>query len=361
MALSVNTNNGAMIALASLNKTNADLEATQKRISTGYKVADAKDDGAAFAVAQKVRSQQAGLETANSQLTNTTGLLTTTTSALSSLSSNMKDIRTVLTNLSNSNLDDETRKQYTAQFNSLVNQMNSKIEDSSYNGKSLISSGSTASTAADDVQLLRNENADTFKIKGTAGSDLSFDTKVGYTDAVATATSGSATTVGVPASGGTAATPPVYGTPPEAATPAGDKEFSVDSISADQATALLTGKDSGTAMYDASGNLGLGSAANTAGTPAAGTLALVKSFSTIESNINSASNQYGNDSTKVSNQITYNQSKLDAMDTGLGALVDADLAKESAELSALQVRQQLGTQALGLANSSPQTILSLFR
>jgi flagellin len=52
MALnSVNTNIGAQVALQSLNQTNDALGATQKRISTGFRVADAKDDGAAFAVA----------------------------------------------------------------------------------------------------------------------------------------------------------------------------------------------------------------------------------------------------------------------------------------------------------------------
>jgi flagellin len=55
-------------------------------------------------------------------------------------------------------------------------------------------------------------------------------------------------------------------------------------------------------------------------------------------------------------------SKLtDVLTTGVGNLVDADLAKESARLQALQVQQQLGAQALSIANSAPQIILSLFR
>ncbi len=51
----------------------------------------------------------------------------------------------------------------------------------------------------------------------------------------------------------------------------------------------------------------------------------------------------------------------DVLNTGVGNLVDADLAKESARLQALQVQQQLGAQALSIANSAPQIILSLFR
>ena len=54
---SVNTNVGAMVALQSLNRTTDELSTTQKRVSTGYRVADAKDDGAAYAVAERVRGE----------------------------------------------------------------------------------------------------------------------------------------------------------------------------------------------------------------------------------------------------------------------------------------------------------------
>ena len=51
----------------------------------------------------------------------------------------------------------------------------------------------------------------------------------------------------------------------------------------------------------------------------------------------------------------------DVIEQGIGNLVDADLAKESARLQSLQIKQQLGAQALSIANQSPQVILSLFR
>jgi flagellin len=51
----------------------------------------------------------------------------------------------------------------------------------------------------------------------------------------------------------------------------------------------------------------------------------------------------------------------DTLDSGVGNLVDADLAKESAKIQSLQTRQQLGVQALAIANSSTQTLLSLFQ
>jgi flagellin len=52
---------------------------------------------------------------------------------------------------------------------------------------------------------------------------------------------------------------------------------------------------------------------------------------------------------------------MDAVDRGVGALVDADMSEESTKLQALQTQQQLGIQALSIANSNSQSILSLFR
>ena len=84
-------------------------------------------------------------------------------------------------------------------------------------------------------------------------------------------------------------------------------------------------------------------------------------FEDQEKAVATALNQFGSDLQYVDNQIGFNSDKIDALNSGLGALVDADLAKESAKLQALQVRQQLGIQTLGLANQGPQVLLSLFR
>ena len=64
---------------------------------------------------------------------------------------------------------------------------------------------------------------------------------------------------------------------------------------------------------------------------------------------------------KFSVQATFSQTLSDTLTTGIGNLVDANMAEESASLQSLQVKQQLGIQALSIANQAPQTILSLFR
>jgi flagellin len=69
----------------------------------------------------------------------------------------------------------------------------------------------------------------------------------------------------------------------------------------------------------------------------------------------------GSAKTRIDTQQTFTGNLMDAIDRGIGQLVDADMNAESARLSALQVQQQLGIQALSIANSSNQSILSLFR
>ncbi len=72
-------------------------------------------------------------------------------------------------------------------------------------------------------------------------------------------------------------------------------------------------------------------------------------------------NTVGSLNQAIANQVKFNNGISDALTEGLGALVDADLPKESARLSSLQVKQQLSTQSLTIANSNQQLLLTLFR
>lgn len=78
-------------------------------------------------------------------------------------------------------------------------------------------------------------------------------------------------------------------------------------------------------------------------------------------NLNAALTRLGSGATALEQSRDFNARLSDVIEVGIGNLVDADLATESANLQALQVRQQLGIQALSIANQSPQQILSLFQ
>ena len=89
--------------------------------------------------------------------------------------------------------------------------------------------------------------------------------------------------------------------------------------------------------------------------------ALIATIQTSLNNVDSALAQLSSGAAKFSIQATFSQKLSDTLTTGIGNLVDANLAQQSALLQSLQVKQQLGVQALSIANQAPQTILSLFR
>jgi len=309
---SVNTNVGAMIALESLNKTNSDLAAAQKQVSTGYRVADATDDGAAFAVAQSVRSTVGALTTANQQLGTVQGLLSTTQSGLTNVSNTMASMRDVLLSLADANVTGNQRTQYAAQYNSLLASVKNFVMDAGYNGKTLIGNITGSNGAFSRVTTIRNEFGASYGIATFGGSAMYNAIK--FT---------------VASQGFTAATLRTTST--------GGHTIGAVSVAAHWNTAAMT------------------SGAVRALISAGGT------FTTQSNNVGTALNTVGSEVNFVTNQISYNKDKVDALNSGLGSLVDADLAKESAQLQALQIRQQLGTQALSLANQAPQTLLSLFK
>jgi flagellin len=87
----------------------------------------------------------------------------------------------------------------------------------------------------------------------------------------------------------------------------------------------------------------------------------ITSIETSLNNLNLALSQLGTDSKKVGMHKNFVSKLVDELNNGIGNLVDADLAKESANLQALQTKQQLGVQALSIANQAPQMLLALFR
>ena len=278
---SVNTNMGAMVALQSMESTQQQMSVVQKQISTGYRVADSTDDGAAYAIAQSVRSSVGALTSANQQLGNVKGLLSTTQSGLNNVSNMMGSMRDVLVKLADSNVQGAQRTDYQKQYSSMLANVKTFVQDANYSGKTLIGDLSGSSGSFGRVAVSRNESGATYGIGTFSGSAMF-----------------------------------------------GSISFTSAQLNAAAAAALIT--STGT-------------------------------FLNQMTSVNNELNTIGSAIKYVNNQTTYNNDKIDALNSGLGSLIDADLAKESAQLTALQIRQQLGTQALSMANQAPQTLLSLFK
>ena len=88
---------------------------------------------------------------------------------------------------------------------------------------------------------------------------------------------------------------------------------------------------------------------------------ITNEFTNLQSSVNVALGSLGAEVRALNLQTTFISELTDAQTEGLGTIVDADLARESARLTSLQVQQQLSTQTLGIANQRPQSLLGLFR
>ena len=130
--------------------------------------------------------------------------------------------------------------------------------------------------------------------------------------------------------------------------------------------ASLANADATSKITVAAQNLSLGggivgvTATSTIGTITLATAAIATVNSSITA-VSTALSKLGTGSKALSSHQNFINKLQDSLDIGVGNLVDADLAKESAKLQALQTKQQLGVQALSIANQSPQVLLSLFR
>lgn len=431
---SINTNVQSLIALQSLNATNAQISATQKRVSTGYRVADARDDGGAFAVAQAVRSDVAGVIAVGEQLGGVKGILETTFAALSVVSDTMEQIRGVLTRLADGAISSDQRDTYEEQYKLLAKQVSGFIDDAFYNGRTLLSTDATA--GGGNITAIRSESGTAFTIEAVDGEAIKLDP-----DAFPPRPAPAAFTAGIKAQLAvdleTTQTSGVWAGK-SAATQNAEINTAFDKMTKDQlaldleaaqgsavwlaksqtvrngevdtafnalteterlgvataqkqakydanvvrtaVTAELAAADpTGWALKTAEQKFTATNTAFAALTPAqrqvridarvlaeniAEATAMIRSggaFASAASEISRSLNIFGANMSFVDSQITYNAKKVDAMETGLGALVDADLAKESSTLEALKVRQQLGVQTLGLANQGPQVLLGLFR
>jgi len=112
-------------------------------------------------------------------------------------------------------------------------------------------------------------------------------------------------------------------------------------------------------------DLGSGALSAIASTDSIGTQslasAMITTLNTAITNVSSALSKLGTGSKSLASHLTFVGKLQDTLDAGVGNLVDADLAKESARLQALQTKQQLGIQALSIANQSSSILLGLFR
>lgn len=303
---SVHTNPSAMTALKTLQDTNASLEQVQNRISTGYKVAEAQDNAAYWSIATTMRSDHKALSTVQDAMGLGSAKIDVTYTALSSSIKVVDEIKSKLVAAREPGID---RSKIQDELSALQEQLKSIGTSASFSGENWLSVDSSAvgyvqikSIVSSFTRTSTSVRVETIDVD-TAGLEL-FDAadQSGIADKVFTTTGAGAVTVSMSTLDVTAA--------------------GIDNSDIDD---MISAVDS--RLSD------LASAASATG-------ALKK---------------------RISIQSDFVKTLLGSIEMGIGTLVDADISQESTRLQALQTQQQLGIQALSIANSSAQNILSLFK
>jgi len=275
MTLNVNTNSAALSALANLNTTTNNLTTVTGEISSGFAVADAKDNPAVYTIAQQQRADIQNLKSVTEGLNRAQSISDVAVSAGGSVSDLLNTLKSDALAATDQSLDTTSLDALNSNFQAILEQIQQTVSAASFNGDNLLDGSLTSG-------LSFMANADASSSITLTGMNLALG----------------GTTISVPSNG-------------DISTP----------------------------------------------TAASQMLTLVESSIT---NVNAGLAALGAQSSQVTAHASFVSLLSDSLTTGVGDLVDADVAAESARLTALQVQQQLGAQVLSIANQMPQTILQLF-
>lgn len=270
---SILTNNGAIVALQTLKNVNGNLNKAQSEIATGLRVATAKDNSSAWAIASTMKSDLQSLKTLGNSLTSAGAMVGTARDAAEQVADLMRKIQERVVQAQN---PDSDVAKLTAEVTAFADTIASIAGSAQYNGINLVNTGSTAENIT--VGITRSATG--------AVASQTFSSGVADLAAVATAVKGI--------------------------------------VDISQASALETVDT----QLDA---------------------------------VNTAAATFGAAQARIEAQSDFVTKQADSLKRGVGAMVDADMEEASARLQALQTQQQLGIQALSIANQAPSAILSLFR
>ena len=318
------TNASALTALQSLNATNKSLQQTQARISTGYRVAEAVDNAAYWSIATTMRSDNQALSTVQDSLGLGASKVDTAYTGMNKAIDTINSIKVKLVAAYGST--DAEKEKFQTQIETLQKQMKSYADGATFSGTNMLSV-STASGTAADVKIVSAFNRDASGKASISTIDVNVESIKLYDAGAAPDAKGILDTarLGTTGAATTSAQDPTLGDDPATGDTYSVAKLSVKGASDGQIAQMMNVVDA--ALKDM--------------TNAATTLGAAKS--------------------SIDLQKTFTTSLMDSIDRGIGQLVDADMNKESTRLQALQVQQQLGIQALSIANSSSQSILSLFK
>lgn len=413
---SILTNNSAMVALETLRGINKDLAMVQSEISTGKKVSSAKDNAAIWAISTVMSTDVESFKQIQDSLNLGNSSVGVARSASEQITNVLQDMKELIVSAQEENVD---RTKIQTDISALRDQVGSIVGAAQFNGLNLIDGASTddvavlasldrtsagtvnasyINVARSDLSISNSSTAATYG--GTAVTDLTLidngGTNAGTADTVADAATQVITIASV-ADGngyrielddtgtnnniGTRTFEYVAGASDSANSVAANLETQLSNFlsATGQSDYTVSRTDNAISITNNSGAAvditGFSSTGGTAGVSAGGlgdlatidvttdtgaTAALTSIEGLLGQAIDAAAG-FGSAQKRIDTQSEFVQTMVDSLTSGIGGLTDTDMEAASAKLQALQVQQQLGTQALSIANQAPQSLLSLFR
>jgi flagellin len=316
------TNNAAMSALQALTATQKSLQQTENQVSTGLRVATASDNAAYWSISTSMKSDTGALSAVSDALNLGSSTLGVATAALNSTLTIMNKLKNDVVTAQTPGTD---KAQIETDIAALQDSLRSITSSASFNGVNLLNG--TASNANIVASFSRGTNGTT-----SVGTIAVSTSNITLTSSTAGSGILSAAMAGVTVGG-------TY----------------VSALSSNSTGSGGSGTD-GTSY---TGTSLLGFKLTNAST--SGDLAMIQAnIDTILTSITAAGAALGGLKTNVDNQATFVSALSDAITSGVGSLVDADMNVASTKLQALQTQQQLGVQSLSIANQNSQLILKLF-
>ncbi|MDB5526137.1 MAG: flaB [Rhizobium sp.] len=318
---SIMTNVSAISALQTLRNINGDMENTQNRISSGYKVDTAADNAAYWSIATTMRSDKAAMGTVNDALGLAAAKTDTAYTGLTSAIGVMDTIKTKLVAAREPGVD---KTKVNAEITELKNQLKSISESASFSGQNwLYNADATANATIEMVGSFNRSDTGAVSV-----GVLSFDT------ANSTLIDTNDVTLGL-------LTKDIGVTQPSGTTTATANYFMLDVDATTPATGTEIALTSATTNDDLDG--------------------MISAVESMLGSMTDVAATLGATNARIDMQNTFVSDLMDTIGKGVGRLVDADMNEESTKLKALQTQQQLGIQSLSIANTDSQNILQLFR
>ncbi len=398
---SILTNTGAMVALQTIKATNAKMSMTQSEISTGKSVSSAKDNAAIWAISKVMESDVKGFKGISESLSLGSSTIAVARQASETVTDLLTEIKGKIVASQNANVD---RAKIQTDIVALKSQVESVVGAAQFNGLNLVdgsqssvnvlssldrsSSSVTASNIAVTAQdLSTGAYVAKAALAGSTGVATAGDT-AGFAldatsgtgniviDSAATFAAGDkiAITIGGKSASYTVSADDVAATTPADIVAVGLKNaveglgipgISIDYDSATPGTLVFNNTGSTarsvSAQFTNAGSGGLGALSSVDVSTSAGATAALGNIETMLQTSIDAAASFGSVQKRIEIQADFVGKLTDSLRAGIGTLVDADMEETSARLQALQVQQQLGVQALSIANQQPQNLLGLFR